>query len=311
MADPFEILKLLADPTRVRILALLVREELSVAELQDVLDMGQSRISSHLALLRQAELVVDRKEGKKTFYSRRPQSTKAIEQLIDTALRAAAEASALADDSLQLQRILNKRKEEAAAYFNSVAGRLSKDYCPGRTWEGIGHMLLHYVPSIRVVDLGAGEGLIAQLLARHAKSVVCVDSSPRMVEVGSELALRNGFNHLQYLLGDIESVPLADGCTDLALLSQALHHAAHPQKAVSEAYRILDQGGRLVVLDLLEHQFEQARELYADRWLGFSENTLYRLLQEAGFKKIEISVVSREEQEPHFETVMATGIKVS
>lgn len=310
MADPFEILKLLADPTRVRILALLVREELSVAELQDVLDMGQSRISSHLALLRQAELVVDRKEGKKTFYSRRPQSTKAIEQLIDTALRAAAEASALADDSLQLQRILNKRKEEAAAYFNSVAGRLSKDYCPGRTWEGIGHMLLHHVPSIRVVDLGAGEGLIAQLLARHAKSVVCVDSSPRMVEVGSELALRNGFNHLRYLLGDIESVPLADGCTDLALLSQALHHAAHPQQAVAEAYRILDQGGRLVVLDLLEHQFEQARELYADRWLGFSENTLYRLLQEAGFKKIEISVVSREEQEPHFETVMATGIKV-
>jgi ubiquinone/menaquinone biosynthesis C-methylase UbiE len=310
MADPFEVLKLLADPTRVRILALLAREELSVAELQDVLDMGQSRISSHLALLRQAEMVVDRKEGKKTFYSRRQQQSREIESLIDSALIATHASSALADDAMQLQRILNKRKEEAAAYFNSVAGRLSKDYCPGRTWEGIGHLLLHYVPAIRVVDLGAGEGLIAQLLARYAKSVICVDSSPRMVEVGSDLAVRNGFDHLRYLLGDIESVPLPDSSADLALLSQALHHAAHPQKAVAEAYRILDQGGRIVILDLLEHHFEQARELYADRWLGFSENTLYRLLQEVGFKKIEITVVSREQEAPHFQTVMATGIKV-
>jgi ubiquinone/menaquinone biosynthesis C-methylase UbiE len=310
MADPFEILKLLADPTRVRIFALLAQEELSVAELQDILDMGQSRISSHLALLRQSEMVVDRKEGKKTFYSRCQQQSKDIEHLVDSALVAARGTSLLADDTLQLERILIKRKEEAAAYFNSVAGRLSKDYCPGRTWEGIGHLLLHYVPSIRVVDLGAGEGLIAQLLARHAKSVVCVDSSPRMVEVGSDLAVRNGFDHLRYLLGDIESVPLADGCADLALLSQALHHAAHPQQAVSEAYRILDHNGRVVVLDLLEHHFEQARELYADRWLGFSENTLYRLLQEAGFKKIEITVVSREDDAPHFQTVMATGVKV-
>ncbi|TVP82642.1 MAG: class I SAM-dependent methyltransferase, partial [Puniceicoccaceae bacterium] len=201
-------------------------------------------------------------------------------------------------------------KEQAAAYFNSVAGRLSKDYCPGRTWEGIGNFLLHFVPSIRVVDLGAGEGLLSQLLARRAASVVCIDNSRRMVEVGSELAAKNGFTNLSYKLGDIEAVPLDDRCVDLALLSQALHHAERPQVAVDEAARILDSGGRIVILDLLQHDFEQARELYADRWLGFSENKLYEFLKNSGFRNIEINVVSKETEAPNFQTVLATAVKV-
>lgn len=311
MADSWEILKLLADSTRVRILSLLEKEELSVAELQEVLGMGQSRISSHLSLLRQGELVHDRREGKKTYYALHTNSDAVAADLMLAACRSVAKTDQITEDVVNLKRILEKRKRKAEEYFNSVAGRLGKNYCPGRSWEGIGHFLLHLTPKITIADLGAGEGLISQLLARRAEKVVCVDNSPKMVEFGSELAKKNGFTNLSYKLGDIEDVPLGDQSVDLAILSQALHHAPHPEVAITEAFRILKPGGQVIVLDLLEHQFEKARELYADVWLGFSENRLYQMLKEAGFRKIEVNVVARETEAPYFETLLACGVKQS
>ncbi|ADE54395.1 ArsR/SmtB family transcription factor [Coraliomargarita akajimensis] len=309
MADSWETLKLLSDSTRVRILTLLAKEELSVAELQEVLDMGQSRISSHLSLLRQGELVHDRREGKKTFYGLNGESDGKGAALLKAACAAVEQTDQIAEDGANLKRILEKRKRKAEEYFNSVAGRLGKNYCPGRSWEAIGHFLLHMTPRISIADLGAGEGLISQLLARRAEKVICVDNSPKMVEVGTELAKKNGFTNLTYKLGDIEEVPLADASVDLALLSQALHHAPKPELAVREAHRILRPGGQLIILDLLEHQFEKAHDLYADVWLGFSENKLYQFLKSAGFRQIEVSVVAKESEEPHFETVLASGFK--
>ena len=132
-----------------------------------------------------------------------------------------------------------------------------------------------------------------------------------MVEVGTELATKNGLANLTYKLGDVEQVPLADKSVDLAILSQALHHASHPQTAVNEAFRILKPGGQLLVLDLKEHNFEQARELYGDLWLGFKESALHGFFKKAGFQKVEVSVVSHEENEPHFETLLASGVKAA
>lgn len=311
MADSWETLKLLADSTRVRILCLLQREELSVAELQEVLDMGQSRISSHLGLLRQGELVHDRREGKKTFYAVNGEGDATTRQLLQAACAAVESTEQIAADRVNLNRVLEKRKQKQEQYFNSVAGRLGKHYCPGRSWEAIGHFLLHLTPKIRIADLGAGEGLISQLFANRAEEVVCVDNSPKMVEFGRELAKKNGFSNLSYQLGDIEDVPLEDASVDLALLSQALHHAQHPQTALREARRILKPGGQLIIIDLLEHDFEKARELYADVWLGFSENTLYQLLKSAGFRGVKVNVVAREVEAPYFETVLASGVRAS
>jgi ArsR family transcriptional regulator len=309
MADSWETLKLLADSTRVRILSLLRREELSVAELQEILDMGQSRISSHLGLLRQGELVHDRREGKKTFYAINRQFNAQGLSLMDAACTSVEGSDQIVGDLANLKRILEKRKQRSEQYFNSVAGRLGKNYCPGRSWEAIGHCLLHLTPKITIADLGAGEGLVSQLLARRAEEVICIDNSRKMVEFGSDLAAKNDFTNLRYVLGDIEAVPLKEQSVDLALLSQALHHAQHPQLAVEEAYRILRPGGELIILDLLEHQFEKARDLYADVWLGFSENTLYQFLKSAGFQQIEVNVVAAENEEPHFQTVLASGLK--
>ncbi len=310
MPEPWETLKLLADPTRLRLLSLLRREELSVAELQEILNMGQSRISSHLALLRQGELVADRKEGKRSFYGPNPAMDETSERLIGGALEAIGHHQGdFAEDSAALERVLERRRRASEQYFNTVAGRLGKHYCPGRSWEAIGHLLLHLVPPLDIADLGAGEGVLSQLLARRARSVTCIDNAERMVEVGSELAAKHGIENLRYLLGDIEAVPLEDASVDLALLSQALHHAQHPKVALQEAVRILRPGGQLLILDLREHLFEAAHELYADQWLGFAENTLYGWLRELNLEAVRVDVVAREPEEPFFETLLATAIK--
>jgi len=309
MKPAWETLKTLADPTRLRILGLLSREELSVAELQEILSMGQSRISSQLAVLRQSGLVADRREGKKSYYSLSPGAPRQERELLAAALTTAEQTPELQEDARNLGHAIEKRRRKAEVYFNLIAGRLGKNYCPGRSWEGIGHFLLHLVPKIEVADLGAGEGLISHLLARQAKQVYCVDRSPRMVEVGRELARRNNLENLRYLLGDIEKIPLPSHSVDLALLSQALHHAEKPKAAIMEASRILRPGGRLVILDLHEHSFEQAREVYADRWLGFAQNDLHSWLKESGFEGVEVAIVATEEQEPQFETLLASGLK--
>jgi ArsR family transcriptional regulator len=305
----WDVLKSLSDPTRLRLLALVSREELSVAELQEILGMGQSRISSQLALLRQVNLVHDRRDGKKAFYSLRTDLPDKIRIVVRSAVESVNDLPVMADDRENLDRILQKRRRTQEQHFNLIAGRLGRNYCPGRSWEAIGHLALRLTPAIDIADLGAGEGMISQLLARRARQVWCIDNSPRMVEVGTELARKNELGNLTYKLGDIESVPLPDASVDLAFLSQALHHAQHPQAAVQEAFRILRPGGQILVLDLKEHTFEKARELYADVWLGFTESTLHGFLKKAGFAKVEVNRVAREAAEPHFETLLAAGIK--
>jgi ubiquinone/menaquinone biosynthesis C-methylase UbiE/DNA-binding transcriptional ArsR family regulator len=309
MTDSWDSLKVLSDPTRLRLLALLLKEELAVAELQEILGMGQSRISSQLALLRQAGFVSDRREGKKAFYSLRSSLEPRQLTLLRAACDAVADLPASVEDRTNLDRTLLKRRQHSEQYFNLIAGKLGKNYCPGRSWEALGHLALRLVPAITVADLGAGEGLVSQLLARRAERVWCIDNSSKMVEVGSELAKKNGLANLSYKLGDIEQVPLPDKSVDLAILSQALHHAAHPQTAVNEAWRILRPGGQLLVLDLKEHAFEKARDLYGDLWLGFKESALHGFLKNAGFQKVDVTLVSREEKEPSFETLLASGVK--
>jgi ArsR family transcriptional regulator len=150
---------------------------------------------------------------------------------------------------------------------------------------------------------------LAQLLARNAKKVIAIDNSPKMVEFGEKLARKHGFKNLEYRLGDLEDPPITEGTIDLAFFSQALHHAINPERALASAYRMLKKGGRVVILDLLSHQFEQARELYADHWLGFTEVDLHQLLENAEFKQVDVRVVAREKESPHFQTLFATGVK--
>ena len=306
MASIVKSLRALSDPTRLRLLLLLVEEELTVAELQDILGMGQSRISASLALLKREDMAVDRRVGKNIFYSAQVSSVAGLRPLLDAVRREMPEA---AHDHSALGLALRKRKDKAAEYFNKLAGKFGRTYIPGRSWQALAHALLRLMPPMIIADLGAGEGTLSQLLARSSKKVIAIDNSEKMVEFGASLAKEHGFKNLEYRLGDIENPPIEDESVDLALFSQALHHAASPQKAVHAARRILRKGGRIVILDLASHNYEQARELYAHVWLGFSEVELHQMLRAAGFTKIEVRVVASEKQTPNFQTLLATAFK--
>lgn len=305
MPSTLESLELIADPIRIRLLLALERESLSVAELQEILSLGQSRISGHLARLKRAGLLEDRRSGKNIFYK----AASGAASLFGLLHQAAAEIPEAGPDRRALELCLRRREDRTRAYFDALAGKFGRHYLPGRSWQGLAEMLLSILPPLDIADLGAGEGTFSQLLARRARSVIAVDNSEKMVDFGSALAEKHGLTNIDYRLGDLESPPIAPASVDLAFFSQSLHHAHEPQRAVEAAWRILRPGGRAVILDLKKHAFEQARELYAHLWLGFSEVELDTFLRSAGFSNIEVSVVHREEQEPHFETVLAIGEK--
>ena len=279
-----------------------------MAELQEILGSGQSTISTHLAQLKHAGLVEDRRTGKNIWY-RAKSDGEVVSQLLAALQHMPNEIPEARQDPAALALVLRKRQDKTRAFFDDMAGRLGREYVPGRSWKSIAETLLLLLPPMVIADLGAGEGGFALLLAQRAQQVIAIDNSDKMVELGSTLAQKQGVAALEYRKGDLEAVPIADGTVDLALFSQSLHHALHPENAVAEAWRILKPGGRIAILDLVQHRFTEARELYADVWLGFSEVELESLLGKAGFASISTAIVHKETEAPHFQTLLATATK--
>jgi len=310
MSSTLKSLRALSDPTRLRIVALLEKDEISVNELQEVTRLGQSRISTHLGLLADCKLVTARRDGKRTFYKLNPQADDVASEFIQLAIRGAKELPEQASDQINLKRVLNRRREKAEVYFNQIAGRFDRVYGPGRSWQAFGHLLLRMLPPITVADLGAGEGLLSELLARRCKKVIAVDNSEKIVAFGAAKAKKNGLKNLEFRQGDLQTPPIEANSVDLVILSQSLHHAEDPAAALASSAKLLKPNGQILILDLLRHNFDKAHELYGDRWLGFAESDLHRWLEAAGFRKIEISIVAAEEQPPHFQTILASGEKL-
>jgi ArsR family transcriptional regulator len=308
MASIVKILRVLADSNRLRILLLLNGEELSVAELQEILVMGQSTISTHLSQLKQAGLVEDRRAGKSNFY-RLKQTEASHGTLASLLTEARAEIPEAAPDQAAARLVLRKRQDKMRSFFDSVAGRLGRDYVPGKSWKSLAEALLRLMPPMVIADLGTGEGAFALLLAQRAAQVIAVDTSLKMIEVGREQALRNGIDNVDFRQGDMEELPIEDRAVDLVFFSQSLHHALHPARAIDEASRILRPDGRIVILDLVKHRFEEAHEIYADEWLGFSETELETMLHKSGFANVQTSVVHKEPETPQFQTLLAVGDK--
>jgi ArsR family transcriptional regulator len=302
-----KILRVLADPNRLRILLLLKAEEFSVAELQEILVMGQSTISTHLSQLKQAGLVEDRKIGKNSLY--RLMTGNGNDVLADLLARAEREIPEAAHDKTTARRVVKKRQDKMRAFFDSVAGRLGKDYVPGKSWKSLAEALLRLMPPMVIADLGAGDGSFSLLLAQNATKVIAIDSSAKMIEFARDQARRHHVKNIDYRLGDMEELPIDNEAVDLVFFSQSLHHALHPQHAIAEAARILRPGGRIAILDLAKHRFEEAREMYADEWLGFSEAELESMLHSAGFQKLQTSIVYKEDKAPHFQTLLAVAHK--
>lgn len=290
-------------------MALLHREELSVNELQQIMELSQSRISTHLGQLQETGFLVSRKDGKRSIYQINRSASTEVKDCTKIALQGAEENAEHKDDLSNLKRVVKNRNDTAQVFFNQVAGRFDLQYGPGRSWQAFGQFLLRVIPPLDIADLGSGEGLLGELLARNARKVICVDNSKRIVNFGQRKAKKNKLNNLEFRHGDIETPPLQKNSVDVALLSQALHHARNPENALSATHKILRPRGKIIIIDLLEHNFAQAKRLYGDRWMGFPKNALHNWLEKAGFKNVEIVNVAREEEPPHFETILATGLK--
>jgi len=300
------LLKALADETRLRILHLLAQEELSGSDLMEVLNVGQSRVSTHLALLEEVGLVVNRRDGRRSLHSLAPGPAAALWNDVLLENKTSPEFEA---DLAGLETLRDRRREDSRQYFDRVAATFEDQVLPGRTWEGLARAIIQLAPRGRYVDLGIGDGLLTLMLADVANEVTAVDVSPEMLARLRSRAAQKGVANLKTVEGDIQDLPLSDASFDVAVLSQALHHAAEPAQALREARRVLVPGGRLLVIDLLAHAEAWVKEQLQHRHLGFTEQALAALLADAGFERLAIQRAARDPQPPHFMTLVATGVK--
>src|SRR5262245_43474582 len=270
--EPAALLRLLGDPTRLRLLRMLEREALNVSELTAILGMAQSGVSRHLGLLRDAGLVVEERAGIFTWYRLSPTNNP-----LWTWLRAefAHVTPATRADDARLEEVRRVRKEN---FSQHGAGDERRQLVPGRSWAAWSRALGLLLPPLDVADLGCGEGYLTIEAAHWARRVTAVDRSSAVLDRARSMAERHHVSNIVWKRGDLEHLPIDDRSVDVALLSQALHHADPPDAALAEAHRILRPGGRVLILDLRAHGEDWVRAKLGDKWLGFTEARLRRLL---------------------------------
>ncbi|MFT5199559.1 MAG: ubiquinone/menaquinone biosynthesis C-methylase UbiE [Planctomycetota bacterium] len=308
LSNATRLLKALGDDTRLRLLHLCSLGELSVGDLVEILNMGQSRVSTQLTLLKEVGLVTDRKVGRRNLYSLGPTG---LSEPLNGILVQQKDSIEFGDDLAGFEALNRRKEKEKRSYFDRVAATFGEQELPGRTWEGLARALLQLAPKARYVDLGIGDGLLTLMLADVAERITAVDISSEMLHQLKLRANKRGLDNIDYVEGEIEDLPLEDGSFDVAVLSQALHHAEDPAQCLAEARRVLVPGGRLMVIDLLAHNEDWVRTRLQHRHLGFTEPDLESLLIKAGFENTKIIRVARDPSPPHFMTLLATGFSTA
>ncbi len=299
-------LKVLADATRVRLLALLEGEELTVAELSSITRLAQPRVSTHLARLKEAGLVRDRRAGVSAYYRFDAEALDTAQRALWRTLREGSDDPLLRQDAERIPGVLAARAADAN-WADSVAGDMERHYSPGRTWEALARSALPLLSPGKVLDIASGDGVLAELLAPHAQEYICIDASARVVAAASDRLRR--FGHVEVREGDMHALPFEDGHFDLVVLMHALTYAARPAVAVAEAARVLRPGGRLLLSSLARHEHRAAVEAYGHVNLGFSDKDLRRFMEKAGLEISSSETVTREKRPPHFEVISLIGTR--
>lgn len=303
--------RLLGDEARLRLLRVLAHERLNVTELTGVLGLAQSGVSRHLRLLKEAGLVTEERDGGFSYYRLaerlRDAADGGLAQVLRAQFDAAGADSNVRADEARLQEVLRLRKEN----FEVHAGpdtRDARQLVPGRSWAAWSRALGLLLPRLKVADLGCGEGYLTMEAARWASQVIAVDRSDAVLERARSLARRRRASNVIWKKGQLEKLPIRDATVDVAMLSQALHHAQDPARAVVEAARIVKPCGRVLILDLRTHQEEWVRAKLGDRRLGFEDDELKRLLTGAGLVDVAVGVGARKSGDP-FTVLVASGTK--
>lgn len=306
------LFRLLGDEARLRVLRLLDAERLNVSELTGILGIAQSGVSRHLGLLKEAGLVVEERDGGYTYFRIAPDLRDGTNgfgglwPLLASQFATAAGTAAGRADDARLAEVRRVRQENFDAHAGPDTNE--RQLVPGRSWAAWARALGHLLPPVRVADLGCGEGYLTIETSRWASKVIAVDRSATVLRRARDLASRRRVTNVIWKTGELEKLPLKDASVDIALMSQALHHAGDPAVALAEAVRILVPGGKLLLLDLREHEESWVRPKLGDKWLGFSEEKLRKLLAAAGLEKIKLTVGARRTGDP-FTVLIASGVK--
>jgi SAM-dependent methyltransferase len=312
VSDAPALYRLLGDEVRLRLLRLLALDRLNVTELTAILGIAQSGVSRHLGLLKDGGLVSEAREGGFTYYRIAPivrdssNGHAALWALLQEQFEGAAATEIGRADTTRLEEVRRLRKENFQTH--GAPDTNERQLVPGRSWAAWARALGHLLPPARVADLGCGEGYLTVETSRWAASVIAVDRSPEVLKRARALAARRRVANVTWKRGTLESLPIGDHTVDVALFSQALHHADDPARALGEAARILVPGGRVLVLDLREHDQTWVRERLGDRWLGFSRERLTALLEGAGLIDVKVTVGARRTGDP-FTVLIASGVK--
>ncbi|MBT8039398.1 MAG: metalloregulator ArsR/SmtB family transcription factor [Xanthomonadales bacterium] len=299
-------LRLLSDPTRVRLLLLLDREEFSVAELAAITQLAQPRVSTHLARLKEAGLVADRRDGVFVYYRIARQDADGALASLWRLLRKNTQDPLVQQDLDRVLQVLNRRSGKGT-WADSVAGVMERHYSPGRTWEATARGMVHLIDPGSVLDIASGDGVLAELLAPRADSIVCLDISRRVADAGRKRLA--GFTNVSFEVGDMHQLPLEDAQFDTVLLMHALTYTPDPERVFDEVNRVLKPGGRLLAVTLEQHRHEKAVEPFNHVNLGFSRRQLESLATKAGLDVLACTVSAVEKRSPNFSVLAISAVK--
>jgi len=307
MQQTSALFRLLSDSTRLRLLRLLAQDRFNVTELTGILGVAQSGVSRHLGLLKDAGLVTEDREAGFVYYrvadGARVNGNGSLWALLETHFTSAAADRTVRADDARMQEVLRVRKEN----FETTHGD-PRQLVPGRSWAAWARALGHLLPPLDVADIGCGDGYLTVEAARWARSVVGIDRSDDVLARAKELAARRHVDNVTWKKGDLLRLPLRDESVDVALLSQSLHHASDAEGAIAEATRVLRPGGRLLILDLREHDEAWVKNRFGDRHLGFSSAALDAMLHGAGLSDVRVNVGASKTGDP-FAVLIASGLK--
>jgi ArsR family transcriptional regulator len=303
-----ELLRLLADPTRLRLCSLLAREELTVAEIVGVTNLPQSRVSTHLGKLREADVVKDRRSGASAFYALNEGALPEDARRLVSLLRESTEDPLLEQDGARAAQAIRARAT-GASWADSVAGSMERHYSPGRTWEGTLRGLLGLMRLGDVLDVASGDGALSELIAPRARSLTCLDRSATVIEAARR-RLRAAQN-VRFVEGDMHDLPFADASFDQVMVLNCLTHTRAPRRVLAEALRVLRPDGDLAGVTLKTHHHEAAAAAFDHVRMGFSPRELRGALEGLGFAVEACLVTSREKRPPYFEVITIHAKKVA